>query len=142
MITIDITMIIHIINILVLIAVLNTVLYRPIRGILKKRKEEIAAMETDITNFEKNAELRMEELDQKLNEARTKAKDQLDAIKKEVQEESNSKLAAVRSESEAKKEEAIKDINSQFKSAEATLKGELDGFAKDMAEKILGRALA
>lgn len=142
MITIDITMLIHVINILILIALLNTVLYRPVRGILRKRKIEIASMENEIETFEKNASLRLEELDQKLNEARAKAKDQLDGVKKEVQDESNVKLATVRKESDAKKDEAMTQIHGEFTSAETTLKGELDGFAKEMAEKILGRALA
>ena len=142
MITIDVTMLIHIINILVLIAVLNTVLYRPVKGILRKRKEDIAAMESDIETFEKNSTLRMEELEQKLNAARGKAKDQLDGVKREIQEESNEKLAVVRKESDAKKEDAMSKIHAEFASAETTLKGELDGFARGMAEKILGRALA
>ena len=41
MITIDITLLIQIINVLILIVVMNAVLYRPVRTILAKRKENI-----------------------------------------------------------------------------------------------------
>ncbi len=141
MITIDLTMPLHILNILILIAVMNAVLYRPVRGILRKRKEEIATMENDIVNFEKNAKLRVEEFDQKLNEARSKAKDQFDGVKKEAQDISNSEVAEVRKASDAHKAEELDKVKSQVASAEQSLKGELEGFANEMAGKILGRAL-
>ena len=142
MITIDLTMLIHVINILVLIAVLNTVLYRPVRGILRKRSDEVATMENDIATFGKNAKRRIEELEQKLNEARGRAKDQLETVKKEETQVSNERLTAIRVESDKKKEGAMTQIHSEFVSAETALKKELDGFARGMAEKILGRALA
>ena len=39
MITIDITLLIHIINIIVLMVVLNAVLYKPVLGIMAKRTQ-------------------------------------------------------------------------------------------------------
>jgi F-type H+-transporting ATPase subunit b len=120
---------------------MNAVLYKPVRGILRKRKEEIGTMENDIVNFEKNAKLRLEEFDQKLNEARSKAKDQFDAVKKEAQTASNGKVAEIRKESDARKTEELGKIEGQVASADQTLRGELDVFANEMASKILGRAL-
>jgi F-type H+-transporting ATPase subunit b len=142
MITVDLTMPLHILNILILIAVMNAVLYRPVRGILRKRKEEIATMENDIVNFEKNAKLRVEEFDQKLNEARNKAKEQFDGVKKEAQDISNVKVAEIRKASDAQKAEELGKIKEQFVSADTALKAELDGFASAMASKILGRAVS
>ena len=142
MITVDLTMPLHILNILILIAVLNTVLYRPVRGILRKRKEEIATMESDIVNFEKNAKLRLEEFDQKLNEARAKAKEQFDGVKKEAQDVSNEKVAEIRKASDAEKAEELGKIQAETESADKALRGELEGFAGEMASKILGRAVS
>lgn len=142
MITVDLTMPLHILNILILIAVMNAVLYRPVRGILRKRKEEVATMESDIVNFEKNAKLRVEEFDHKLNEARAKAKNQFDGVKKEAQDASNGKVAEIRKASDARKAEELGKIKGQAATAEQTLRSELDGFANEMASKILGRALS
>lgn len=142
MITVDLTMPLHILNIIILIMVMNVVLYRPVRGILRKRKEEIANMENAIDNFEKNAKLRVEEFDRKLNEARGKAKDMLDGVKKEAQDASSAKVAEIRKASDALKAEELGKIEGQVASADQALKGELDGFASEMASKILGRAVA
>lgn len=142
MITVDLTMPLHILNILILIAVMNAVLYRPVRGILRKRKEEVATMESDIVNFEKNAKLRVEEFDQKLNEARAKAKEEFDGVKKVAQDISNEKVAGIRKASDAHKTEELGKIQAEAASADKTLRSELDGFAGEMASKILGRALS
>jgi len=80
MITIDITMVIQIVNMLVLMVVLNAVLYRPIRTILDERDRRLAELEKEIATFNKNAELRLQEFDTKLNDARRQAKERLDDL--------------------------------------------------------------
>jgi len=52
MISIDYTLLIQIANFLVLLLILNIILYRPIRNILSRRKEEIHAFETTIRDFQ------------------------------------------------------------------------------------------
>ena len=81
MITIDITMPIHIINMLLLIVIMNAVLYRPIRSILIEREKKVDSLEKEIETFEKNSQLQLDEFDKKLVEARGKAKEQLEAAK-------------------------------------------------------------
>jgi hypothetical protein len=53
MITIDITVIIQIINILILIVVMNAVLYKPVRTTLAKRKEKLDGLANAIDTFKK-----------------------------------------------------------------------------------------
>ena len=142
MITIDLTMPIHIINMLVLIVIMNVVLYRPIRSILIEREKKVAGLEKDIETFEKNARLRLEEFDNKLAEARTRAKGEFEAVKAEAMGVSAEKLAAIRKEAEVEKEEQLGKIREDFSQAQGELKGQLDNFAGEMANKILGRALS
>ena len=141
MITIDLTMLIEIANILILIVIMNAVLYKPIRTILEERQKKVAALDKDIDTFNKNAKLRLEEFDQKIMGARTKAKAEMDGMKSAANAESNEKLAKVRKEVEAEKSGQLSKILEQVASAEKELKGQVAGFASDMASKILGRAL-
>ncbi len=140
MITIDATMWIHLLNTLILIAVMNAVLYRPVRAILKKRKKEVATLEMDIETFEKNSQLRLDEFDNKLAEARSKAKGEYDSVRGAATADSTEKIAVIRQEMEKEKAAGIADIVGQFEKAKGELQGQLDGFAGDMANKILGRA--
>ncbi|NOX25330.1 MAG: ATP synthase F0 subunit B [Deltaproteobacteria bacterium] len=140
MITIDATMWIHILNILILIAVMNAVLYRPVRAMLKERRQEVATLETDIETFETNSRLRLEESGQKLAEARSKAKEEFDVMRGAALAGGSEKIAAVRLEADKEKSAGLADIAGQFEKAKGELQSRLDSFARDMADKILGRA--
>ena len=141
MITIDITVIIQIINILILIVVMNAVLYKPVRTVLAKRKEKTAELAEAIETFQKNAELRKEEISRKLNDARSRAKEEIDKAKGEAQATTSETLAQVRQEVTAGKNEQISQIEKQFADAQQQLAGQVDGFASEMAAKILGRSI-
>ena len=141
MITIDITVIIQIINILILIIVMNAVLYKPVRTVLAKRKEKLAELSDSIETFKKNAELRKEEISRKLNDARSKAKEEIDKAKGAAQASTAESLAEVRQEATASKTAQLSEIQKQFTDARQQLSGEIDNFASEMAAKILGRSI-
>ena len=141
MITIDITVVIQIINILILIVVMNAVLYKPVRSVLAKRKEKLAELANSIETFKKNAELRKEEITRKLNDARIKAKEEIEKSKAAAQSTTAESLAQVRQEALANKTDQLSEIKKQFTEAQQQLAGEIDSFAADMAAKILGRSI-
>ena len=141
MIDIDITMPIQIVNILILIVIMNAVLYRPVRTILAARQKKMAALADDAENFKKNAKMRLEDYDRKMREARTVAKGRFDEARTEAQAVGGEEMSKVRGEADAAKTEQLAQIAAQFASAQQQLRGQVDGFANEMASKILGRAL-
>lgn len=141
MLDIDITMPIQIINILVLIMILNAILYRPVRGILAEREKRIATLENDTETLKKNAQLRLEEIEKKLRDARARAKEEIEGIRTVVQGEQAEELAKIRKEVEGFKAAQVTQIESQFEDAKKVLAGNVDSFAKEIAAKMLGRNL-
>ena len=141
MITMDITLVIQIINMFVLMFLLNGVLYKPVKKILKERSEKLQGMRGDVSKFEKNAQLRQEEVDAKMAKASGKAKAALDTARAEAQAAGDSKLAEIKAQADADKAKQLADIRSQIDAARKSLHANLDGFAADMAGKILGRSL-
>jgi len=141
MITLDITLFIHIINMIVLMIVLNAILYKPVLGILEKRQEKLEALSNDVEQFEQNARHRQAEVDKKMREASTRAKKALDGARSEAQAAGAEKLAAIRQESDGEKEKQLADVKSQVEAARKELLDNVTGFARDMAGKILGRSL-
>lgn len=141
MITIDFTMPLHIINMLLLIVIMNAVLYRPIRSILIERDKKLAGLAKDIETFEKNSSLQLEEFNRKLAEARAKAKAAFETVKGEAMVASGEQLASIRKGAEAEKSLQLGTIKGQFTTAQQALQGQLAGFAGEMANKILGRAV-
>ncbi len=141
MVTIDITMVIQMINMVVLMFLLNGVLYKPVKKILKERSEKMQGMQNDVAKFEQNARLRQEEVDAKMSKASGKAKAALDAARAEAQAAGDEKMASIKAEVDEYKDKQLVEINTQIVEAQKDLKANLDGFATDMASKILGRAL-
>lgn len=141
MIDIDLTMPLQIANILILIVIMNVVLYKPIRTILAEREKRISGLEKDVEEFHKNAKLRLEEFDDKLNGARSRAKDEVDKVRSEAQAVGNEKLAEIRKEVEAYKAENLGRIRDEFAKAGQELQGQVGAFAGEIAGKIMGRAI-
>ncbi len=141
MVTIDITLVIQIINMFVLMFLLNGVLYKPVKKIMRERSERLQGMQGDISKFEKNAQLRQEEVDAKMAKASGKAKAALDSARADAQAAGDAKLAEIKAEAEAAKSKQLAEISTQIASARDSLKANLDLFAADMAGKILGRSL-
>jgi F-type H+-transporting ATPase subunit b len=141
MITIDLTMLIQIVNMLLLIVILNTVLYKPIRSIIEERQKKIGGLDEGIDQFKKNAVLRMDEFAQKMKDARIRAKKEYETARNAALAESSEKLAAIRQEVDARKTGQLAEIEKQFSAARSELQGQVSGFAGEMAGKVLGRAL-
>lgn len=141
MVTMDITLVIQIINMIILMFLLNGVLYKPVKRILKERSEKLQALQGEIAKFEKNAQLRQEEVDGKMAKASGKAKAALDTARAGAQAAGDEKLGAIKAEADATKNKQLAEIRSQVESARAGLQANLNGFATDMASKILGRSL-
>ena len=141
MVTMDITLVIQIVNMVVLMFLLNRVLYKPIKKILKERSEKLHGMQGDISDFERKSALRQREVDAKMAKASGRAKVALDNARSDAQAAGDEKLAAIKAEADTGKGEKIAEIRSQVEEARKELQAGVEGFATDMAGKILGRSL-
>ena len=141
MITIDITLLLPIINMIVLMFVLNAVLYKPVLGILEKRTQRLAALQGEVVQFEMNAQKQQAELDRKMREASARAKKALDEAKAKAQAAGAEQLAAIRAAADEEKKKALDSAHAQAETARKALQENTSDFALAMAEKILGRSL-
>jgi F-type H+-transporting ATPase subunit b len=141
MITIDITLLIHIINMVVLMVVLNAILYKPVQSILLKRQDKLDSLNKDVEQFEQNARHRQKEVDKKMREASARAKEALDTARGEAQAVGAEKLSVIRAEADGEKEKNLTDIHAQIDAARKELQEGVSDFAGEMAGKILGRSL-
>ena len=141
MITVDLTLALHIINMIVLMFVLNAVLYKPVLGILEKRAERIDTLQGDDIQYELNAQSQQAALDQKMREASAKAKKALDEAKAQAQAKGAEQVASIRKAAEQRKKEELDSVRSQIETARKELQDNTLVFAQSMAEKILGRSL-
>ncbi|MFH1491154.1 MAG: ATP synthase F0 subunit B [Pseudomonadota bacterium] len=138
---IDYTVIIQIVNFLVLLFILNILLYRPVRKILGKRKEEIDSCEKMIGEYREKIGLDSKALEENMIGARRegyKVKEELKGAG--LEQEKDLVQGAIGSTAE-KFDKAKKEIEGQIIRVRQSLENEVSAFSKELAEKILGRSV-
>lgn len=142
MVNIDTSVIIQIINFLVLIWVLNMVLYKPIRSILRQRKEKIAGLEQGISNLAGDAEEKDQAFSSGVRAARAQGVKEKEAILQEAAEEEKKIIGEITRKAQEDLSEVKQQIASEADQVRQALLGQVDDFANTISKKILGREMA
>jgi F-type H+-transporting ATPase subunit b len=138
MISLDFTFVIHIVNMIVLMWVLNRILYRPILTMMDKRQGTLETLSQDAAQFDEQIRARQAVLDRKMQETSTQAKAVLDAAKHEAAHKGAANLAVLQQETQAVKAKELAEIQATFELARQELLQDINTVAQDMANKILG----
>ncbi|MGB8719194.1 MAG: ATP synthase F0 subunit B [Desulfobacterales bacterium] len=141
MVNVDVSVFIQIINFLVLIWVLNLVLYKPIRRILIQRKEKVMALEKGAETSLQEAKAREAAFDQGIKAARAKGLKEKDSFMQEAGEEEKRIVGEINAKAQSDLAAVREQIARDAAAVRAALQKEVDGFAKAIGQKILGRAI-
>lgn len=133
--------IIQIVNFVVLIILLNVILYRPIRNIIKQRKEKIQGLELSIETSKDAAEEKDQAFAQGIKDARAKGMREKDALMQEASDEEKRILDQINEKAQAELAEVRSKIAADAESVRGALSQQVDDFAKAISQKILGRSI-
>jgi len=137
----DSSALIQIVNFIFLIWVLNILLYRPIRKILAQRKEKIDGLELSIETSDKDALEKDEAFSEGIKEARTRGFKEKEALMQQAMDEEKKIIADINSNAQMELAEIRNKIKSEAEVARESLQKEVDNFADQICQKILGRAV-
>ncbi len=137
----DITLVIQMINFLILLFVLNLILFRPIRKIIKERNGIVENFNSDIASLTDEAQASMEEFEEKVLEARKEGMGKVQSMKDEGERAEVELIEATTQEVQAKIEEARKKVASDIQDARTELQKQVQTFSVAVSEKILGRSI-
>ena len=131
----------QIINFLLILWILNLILYRPIRNILRQRKEKIDGLELSIETYNEDAREKDEAFAAGIKEARTKGITEKETLLQAAAEEEKAIIAKVNEKAQTELADIREKISQEAKTAKAALKTKVDEFADDICQKILGRTV-
>ena len=135
----DGSLIIQIANFLLIIWILNLILYRPIRNILRQRRERIEGLELSIETYNENAQEKDDAFASGIKEARTRGLKQKDTLLQAAAEEEKQIIENVNTNAQAELAEIRKKIAKDADNARTSLQERVDEFADEICQKILGR---
>jgi F-type H+-transporting ATPase subunit b len=142
MIDIDWTLYAQIINFLLLVFLLNVVLFRPIRNVLRERQAKLLAQETEINVLTDKGRSLVDEFKVELAAARRAGAGAREALKQEGAQAEVTLLEEVKRQVEVEWATVEKKIKADMAKARASLTKQAQTFAQLLATKILGRELS
>jgi F-type H+-transporting ATPase subunit b len=137
----DWTVAIQIVNFLLILWILNRLLYRPIRNILRQRKEKIDGLELSIQTYNEDALEKDEAFAAGIKEARAKGLTEKEALLQAAAEEEKKVIAKVNEKAQAELADIREKISQEAQTAKAALQTKVEEFAGDICQKILGRTV-
>ncbi len=142
MIDIDWTLYAQLINFLLLVFLLNVVLFRPIRSIIRDRQAKILGQEAEINLLSDQGRSLEDEIKEKLVEARRAGAGARENLKQEGAQAEATLLEEVKRQAELEWATVEKKIKADMAKARASLQTQAQSFAQLLATKILGRELS
>ena len=141
MISIDYTLLIQMVNFVVLMFILNLLLYKPVLGIIDKRKKNLQDMEEEIKRLNQSVDERMAAYEEKLRLAKVQALEKKQEIMTEVAEQAKSFIEAAKGDIPGMMEKFHADMNREVDEARRILTNQSRKISIEIAEKLLGRSL-
>jgi F-type H+-transporting ATPase subunit b len=142
MIDIDWTLYAQLINFLLLVFLLNVVLFRPIRAIIRDRQAKVLAQEAEINLLSDQGLSLEDEIKEKLAEARRAGAGARENLKQEGAQAEVTLLEEVKRQVEVEWATVEKKIKADMAKAREALQTQAQSFAQLLATKILGRELS
>jgi F-type H+-transporting ATPase subunit b len=137
----DGSIVIQIVNFLFTIWVLNLLLYRPIRKILTQRKEKVDGLELAIETSNNDVREKDDAFAAGIKEARARGLKEKDALLQQAGDEEKSIIADINHKAQAELAQIREQIKKDAELARQGLQSEIDDFADQISQKILGRAV-
>jgi F-type H+-transporting ATPase subunit b len=142
MISINATLIVQIINLLVLIWILNRLMYRPIKRIAAERQAKVeeglqqAVQMADASQKAEAAYL------QDRNQGRGQVRDQLEQQRRETDAKVKEILKEAQEQAKDQQAKMLQNVEQQLQEARGDIKAEAEKVARSLAQTVLGREVA
>lgn len=129
--------VIQLIAFLVLFLLLQRYAFKPLFGIMEKRRQMVLEQMESAQKNRSEADKYIEEQKQALQQARKEAYDIIELAKSTGSKQADDIVAAARNEADRLKNEAVREIESEKNKAVASLKAEVSGLSVQIASKII-----
>ena len=138
----DFTLIIQIINFLILIFILNAILYRPIRNIIRKRNQEFDNLNSLIEQIKNEVQQKEKSIEEMMIQARKLGFVEKESLKEEASRYEKELLKETYMVVEEKLSKAKEDLQKKIEYIRKDLEKDVISFSKELAERILGRGIS
>ena len=141
MLSLDKTFIFQMVIFFALFYFLNRFLFRPILEVLEERRKKTEGKLKEARATDEEVEKGINDYERRLKETALKAQEEFAAARKEAVERGKAAVEKARLEADEELKEAVGELNKTKEAAFQRLREQVPGISKEIAEKILARAI-
>jgi F-type H+-transporting ATPase subunit b len=141
MVNLDGSILLQIANFVLLVWILNMVLYKPIRKILKERADIVAGSQSQIDGALQQVQAKEDAYAEGLRQARVSGQKEKEALMQTAAEEEKAIIDAINESAQLELKAAKEKIAQEMGAVKLSLEADIDAFADAIGKKILGRAV-
>ncbi len=141
MIKLDWTLFLQFANFMILMVVLNALLFKPLRAALQARREAIESSKAKVHDIDEQVQAQIARYEAQLQEARLQGAQERATLRKAGQEEEARILGAANQTAAVKLQTIKEQIQEEAGTARQALRDETEDLAREIAGKVLGRAI-
>ena len=136
----DISFVYQMINFLILLFILNTVLYKPIRNVILERKAKVDGLEKGVEKASGDLDSQKDAYKNGLKQARSEGLRKKEGFIEEATAEEKEIIDQINKKAQANFAAIKAQVAEETGQARNALEAEVEAYAKAIGEKILGRA--
>ncbi|RLB11868.1 MAG: hypothetical protein DRG39_03310 [Deltaproteobacteria bacterium] len=136
------TLLIQIINFLILVFILNRILYKPIRNILRKREQEFNNLNSLIERIKGEVQEKERSMEEIMLQARKLGFMEKESLKEEANKYEKELLKETYTTVEEKLSKAKEELQKKLEDIQKELQKDVIIFSQEVAERILGRGIS
>jgi F-type H+-transporting ATPase subunit b len=133
----NISFLVMAINFFVLLILMNSILFKPLLGILKERETKVKGDLDAAKEMNNRREESIAGLNRELSETRSKARETFEALRAEGLQRQKEVLTSAEAEASAILDKARSDIRAEVEKARTALRAEIDKFSDEIVRKLV-----
>lgn len=142
MISINATLVVQIINLLILVFILNRLMYRPLKRIVQERAQAIAGGKAEALGLQERAEQEQADYKRKLNHGRQRARQRLEEARSRAQAEASAVISQAQDKARQQADELRESIRAEMDQARVDIRQQAEQVAVSMASRLLDREVS
>jgi F-type H+-transporting ATPase subunit b len=142
MVSINATLLVQIINLLVLIFILNRLMYKPLAKMIAERSETIKGGIAEAAALKEKASESQSQYRQQLGKGRQEVRDRLEQVRRKAEAEARQIIDQAQEKARSQADKMVADIRAEMARAQAEIREQAEGVAISMASRVLGREVS
>ncbi|MCF8034272.1 MAG: ATP synthase F0 subunit B [Desulfarculaceae bacterium] len=142
MISINATLLVQIVNLLVLIFILNKIMYKPLAKMINERSATIKGGIAEAVALKDKAAENQTQYQRQLGQGRQQVRDRLEQVRRQAEDEARQIVDKAQAQARTESDKLVAEIQGQMAQAQGEIRAQAEEVARTMASRVLGREVS